>query len=119
MKNIVALTPTVLNKMALVDITQGIRAQDCESDQCPSFSTNLTGFRVGWKRWSTKPTENGWFLIEHVPKKKNLPNQPNPVGPNRTQPKSDYYTTMNEIYHIRFQKRTEMGRRNNKMHFHL
>ena len=32
-------------------------------------------------------------------KKKKLPNQPNPVGPSRTQPNSDYYTTVTEIYH--------------------
>ena len=52
--------------MAFVDITQWIRAHDCDSGQYPSFSTNSTGFRVGWKSWSTKPTENGWFPIEHV-----------------------------------------------------
>ena len=68
-------TPTVLNKMAFVDITQRIRAHDCDSGRYPSFSTISTGFRVGWKSWSTKPTENSWFPIEHVKKT----NQPNPV----------------------------------------
>ena len=64
-------TPTMLNKMVFVDIMQQIRAQDCDSGRYPSFSTNLTGFRVGRKSWSTKPTENSWFPIEHVEKTTN------------------------------------------------
>ena len=48
-------TPTVLNKMAFVDIMQWTRAHDCDSGRYPSFSTNSSGL----KSWSTKPTENG------------------------------------------------------------
>ena len=61
-------TSTVLNKIAFVNIAQRIRAHDCDSGRYPSFSTNSTGLRVGWNSWSTEPTENGWFPIEHVTK---------------------------------------------------
>ena len=49
-------TPTVLYKLTFVDITQRIRAHDCDSGRYPSSSTTSTGFRVGWKVYQLNQT---------------------------------------------------------------
>ena len=53
------------------------------------FLTNSTGFRVGWKHWSTKPTENSWFPIEHVK---------NPTNPTTQSSWSQNHFLWNTLY---------------------